>query len=124
VASREEVDWGETPAEERQRWWANTGQNQLRQLLYWRWDPIGVNDSFPNTFGEYDRYADRMRELMTGDASDTQLERGVIAAALRAQEALGFEAKPGAEEDRDLVTALIIEWRRQSIWMWKEAITG
>lgn len=34
------------------RWWHETGEHELRQLLLWRWDPIGVADYFPNTVGE------------------------------------------------------------------------
>lgn len=27
---------------------------ELRRVLYWQWDPIGVRDDFPHSAGEYD----------------------------------------------------------------------
>jgi hypothetical protein len=42
------------------RWWRDRGERELCQVLYWCWDPIGVNDAFPYTEGEYDRYAPRI----------------------------------------------------------------
>jgi hypothetical protein len=44
------------------RWADEVGFDELRQILFWRWDPIGIQDSFPNTADEYDRYA---RVLLT-----------------------------------------------------------
>jgi hypothetical protein len=111
---------GEGTAEERQEWWTATGRDELRQLLYWRWDPIGVNHEFPDTHREYDHYADSMRPLLVGDADEDELEAEVIRAVLRAQEAMGFEHKPGAEADRLAVTRAILDWRRASFWLWKD----
>jgi hypothetical protein len=92
----------------------------LRELLYWRWDPIGVNDEFPTTHDEYDRYADAMRDLMVAEADDGELKAGVLRSVLRAQTSMGFERKPEAEEDRRRLTDLILDWRYRSIWLWKE----
>jgi hypothetical protein len=39
------------------RWWQETGFAELRQILYWLWDPINVNNAFPLNDDEYDRYA-------------------------------------------------------------------
>lgn len=116
--ARARTGWG--TAEERQEWWTATGRDELRQLLYWRWDPIGVNDHFPNTHGEYDHYADSMRPQMVGDADEDELEAEVTRAVLRAQEAMGFEGKPGAELDRRRVTGAILDWRRDSFRIWKD----
>jgi hypothetical protein len=43
--------------EEYARWWNEAGFAEVRQLLFWRWDPIGVDDAFPVIADEYDRYA-------------------------------------------------------------------
>src|SRR3954468_15284766 len=43
--------------EEYARWGNEAGFAELRQLLFWRWDPIGVGDAFPVTADEYDLYA-------------------------------------------------------------------
>jgi hypothetical protein len=107
-----------TPAE-RQAWWMGTGRDQLRQLLYWRWDPIGVNDAFPANHDEYDSYADGMRDLMVAETDDGEVEAGVLRAVQRAQTAMGFDREPEAEETRRRVTDLILESRHQSIWLWK-----
>lgn len=109
-----------TTAEDRKEWWAVSGQAQLRQLLFWLWDPIGVNGHFPNTLDEYDRYADAMRDLMVGDADEEALAAGVLQAARRAQAAMGFENKQTAEEDRRNLTEMILGWRHDSIALWKE----
>lgn len=109
-----------TTADERRQWWTTKGQVQLRQLLYWLWDPIGVNDYFPNSHDEYDSYADAMGELMVGTADEEALAAGVLEAVRRAQAAMGFEQKEGAEDDRRILTEMILEWRRQSIGLWKE----
>ena len=37
--------------------WSTVAFVELRQLLFWRWDPIGVEDAFPRTSDEYDEYA-------------------------------------------------------------------
>ncbi len=43
---------------------------ELRQILYWRWDPLGVSDSFPLNAGEYDRYADELLTRLEAGARD------------------------------------------------------
>lgn len=39
------------------RWWDETGDYELRQILHWRWDPIGVANVFPYAADEYGNYA-------------------------------------------------------------------
>lgn len=43
---------------------------ELRQILYWRWDPLGVNDAFPLNAGEYDRYADGLLTRLEAGARE------------------------------------------------------
>jgi hypothetical protein len=48
---------------------------ELEQLLYWRWDPIGVSESFPSATDEYGDYArDLTRLLRAGAGVDTIAE--------------------------------------------------
>lgn len=47
---------------------AATDALELRQILYWRWDPIGVSDEFPLNAGEYDLYWFRCRDLPRSEA--------------------------------------------------------
>jgi hypothetical protein len=46
------------------RWWKETGERELRQLLYWVWDPIGVSGSFPWAADEYDGYASQVVQAL------------------------------------------------------------
>lgn len=43
-------------------------RDQLRQILYWRWDPIGVSDAFPHTIDECDSYIWPLLRLLSGGA--------------------------------------------------------
>src|SRR3954447_21923588 len=55
-------------AEDHARWWRKRGQAELRQILYWCWDPIGVNDAFRLTETEYDGYAGQVFGLVKSGA--------------------------------------------------------
>lgn len=88
-------------------------------MFYWRWDPIGVNREFPCTLDEYNRYADGMRDLMISGADEVQIAADVVRAMLEAQEAMAFDRRPGAEAERREWTDSIMDWRYESIWMWK-----
>ena len=55
------------------RWWSQTGEHELRQVLYWKWDPIGVNFAFPNTADEYDAYAPEVVSALRNGASEEQV---------------------------------------------------
>jgi hypothetical protein len=59
---------------ESDRWWHETGGSELRQVLFWRWDPIGVADAFPVTADEYDDYLQPLLEQLAagGGAEDVQ----------------------------------------------------
>ncbi len=103
-------------AEDRGLWFGEGGDRQLRELLYWRWDPIGVNHAFPNTRDEYDRYAGTLGGLLVRGASPVEIEKALLAA----EEAMGLAAKPGAEERRRRTSAQILDWLEDSIFVWRE----
>jgi hypothetical protein len=54
-------------------WWRQTGHHELKQILFWRWDPIGVADDFPETADEYDSYAPQLVELLHADATEAEI---------------------------------------------------
>lgn len=55
-------------------WWREAGFRELRQLLLWRWDPIGVADhSFPWAEDEYDMYVRPLAELLDDGATASQV---------------------------------------------------
>jgi hypothetical protein len=55
------------------RWWRETGERELRQILFWRWDPIGVADAFPTTADEYDSYGPGVVALLQAGASEDDM---------------------------------------------------
>lgn len=92
--------------------WAKQAFLELRQLLYWRWDPIGVSDSFPITAGEYDHYAQvligRLRQGMTPQE---------IADYLREVEQT--QIGMGTSEQSCLaVGELVADWHENSLGVW------
>lgn len=57
-----------------EQWWREAGFRELRQLLLWRWDPIGVADhTFPWAESEYDMYARPLAELLDDGASAAEV---------------------------------------------------
>lgn len=65
-------------------WFEARGEEQLRELLFWRWDPIGVASAFPATWDEYDRYAPRIAAVLRagGDAAAVAAELAAIERAV------------------------------------------
>ena len=45
---------------------------QIRSILLWKWDPIGIND-VPEAHDEYDSYAGGVPRLLASGASEHQL---------------------------------------------------
>jgi hypothetical protein len=68
-------DSDSSAADEFAGWWRETGEHELRQVLLWRWDPLGVADHFPNTADEYDGYAPQVVQALRKGASETELMR-------------------------------------------------
>lgn len=57
------------------RWWEETGEYELRQILHWKWDPIGVADEFPYAADEYHSYAlPVVSALIEGQSADAIAE--------------------------------------------------
>jgi hypothetical protein len=111
----EAVAENELTTEEFARWWRETGEHELRQLLLWRWDPIGVADHFPNTADEYDGYAPQVVQ---------QLRRGSDAAAIAAH--LGGVQRQSmggpltSPERLAYLGSLIREWYENSQASWSD----
>lgn len=105
----------ELSPEGRQRWWHEAGHWQLRQLLFWRWDPIGVNDHFPFTLDEYDSYADPIASLLEQGAGVDE-----VAAYLQEveEDAMELGRRNGPNDLCCEVAWLITDWHRNSISHW------
>jgi hypothetical protein len=104
----------ELPAAEFRRWWAETGERELCQVLFWRWDPLGVSGYFPNTADEYDDYAPGIVALLRLGADDD-----VVAEHLEflEREPMGLAAADG--ERRAEAAALLGAWFRSSVDAWR-----
>lgn len=75
---------------------------ELRQILYWQWDPIGVRDHFPHNAGEYDRYAWELLGLLEHEAKDDE-----VAAYLRRAEVEWMEVVVPDEPRRRIAEAVV-----------------
>ena len=94
-------------AMEHQRWWAERGNRELRELLYREWDPIGVKNLAEESTDEYDAYAGQIVRRLRAGADEEEL-----AALLES-----FRRDMGLEPaDPPLETAERIHaWYRQSV---------
>jgi hypothetical protein len=104
--------------EEFARWWRDTGEDELRQILYWRWDPIGVSDSFPVAVDEYDNYGPGVVALLRGGASEEDMADHL---GFVARETIGM---PNDDpEARAEAAALLATWFSNSVaqWQWRES---
>jgi hypothetical protein len=106
----------ELTTEEFARWWRETGERELRQLLLWRWDPMGVGDYFPNTADEYDGYAPQLVEVLRkgGDADG-------VAAHLRDVERHSMDGPLTSPERLKYLGSLIREWYESSQDSWSDS---
>jgi hypothetical protein len=103
----------ELTTEEFARWWRETGEHELWQLLLWRWDPIGVADYFPNTADEYDGYAPQLVQVLRngGDAD-------AVATHLRDVERDWTDGERTSRERLEYLGTLIREWYENSQDSW------
>jgi hypothetical protein len=99
-------------AEQRGHWWKQRGQNELHQILYWCWDPIGVNRGFPLNEDEYDWYAGPVFELVTAAASPAAIA-DYLGSIERDQITISTSA-----DHRLAVAKRIIEWYPNSLDHW------
>lgn len=106
---------GELTTEEHARWWRETGEHELRQVLLWRWDPIGVADYFPNTADEYDGYAPQVVEVLRGGA-----DAAAVAAHLRDVESAAMDGPFTSPERLGYLGSLLCSWYESSQASWSE----
>jgi len=57
------------------QWWDETGEYELRQILHWRWDPIGIANEFPYAADEYDSYAPMLGDALRARPSADDIAR-------------------------------------------------
>jgi hypothetical protein len=96
------------------RWWTETGERELCQLLYWKWDPIGVSDSFPWAIDEYDGYASQILSALRDPKANS------VEQLLQEIEAGAMGLSGGRREHHRTVASTIAEWLKQSQARWSE----
>jgi hypothetical protein len=105
----------ELPAARFARWWKETGERELCQVLFWRWDPLGVSDYFPNTADEYDGYAPGVVALLRlGVAPDVLADH----LDFLEREPMGLPPRDGTQ--RTEVAELLGAWFVNSIDAWAQ----
>jgi hypothetical protein len=77
---------------------------ELRQILYWRWDPLGVNDSYPLNAGEYDAYAVELLSRLEAGADEDD-----VTGFLEGVEREWMAAGAGSARERD-VASMVAWW--------------
>jgi len=97
-------------------WWEEAGGWQLRQLLFWRWDPIRVSDDFPFTHGEYDRYAGHLEKLLADGAGPPELSAYLLEVE---KNEMGLTRLEEPSKEHKEVADLILHWYGNSLAHWR-----
>jgi hypothetical protein len=97
------------------RWWKETGERELREVLFWKWDPIGVNVVFPRTANEYDGYAPQVVAALRKGASEAE-----IIDLLRGFERDHMGLHSASVERLEPVASDICGWFEESQSSWQE----
>jgi hypothetical protein len=95
------------------QWWKETGERELRQILFWRWDPLAISGYFPNTADEYDGYLPGVVALLR-----LGVDEGVLAEHLEFLEREPMGLMTGDGERRAAAAALLTEWFANSVGSW------
>jgi hypothetical protein len=112
---------GSLSTEEHARWWKEAGGWQLRQLLFWQWDPIGVNEAFPWSYDEYDNYAGPIVTQLGSGADAMEIARYLDRVAT-VNMGLGVSAgrsETGPSSDLVDLAQRIVDWYPSSIEWWR-----
>jgi hypothetical protein len=97
------------------RWWAETGENEVRQILHWKWDPLCISDQFPYAADEYDSYAAQIAAVLRNGAA-----AGEIAELLGAIERERMGLGQGSPDRRRALGDEILTWFECSQNRWVE----
>ena len=93
-------------ATDRQSWWRERGETELRSLLY-EWDPVGVSAEPDWPDDEYDELVEPLRERLAAGAT-----AGELAVFLERHVAEHIGLKPDADREERFAERLVGWWRR------------
>jgi hypothetical protein len=96
------------------RWCKERGLPELRQVLFWRWDPIGVESHFPATADEYDGYARVLLSRLRKGADADE-----VAAFLQGEERNAMGVPSADAEHLRQLGERILRWHEKSITCWR-----
>jgi hypothetical protein len=97
-------------------WAAEAGFPELRQILLWRWDPIGVELYFPDADDEYDTYALALLARLHDGAT-----AGAVARYLLWVERTQMDMpKPSSYGRLRDLGERIVDWYDGSVSRWRE----
>jgi hypothetical protein len=99
------------------RWWQETGEFELRQILHWRWDPIGVASAFPWAAEEYDAYAPRIAATLQERPSAERIAEQLLEVE---RDRMALSDSAAAAEVRRKVACAIVKWYEDSRARWWE----
>lgn len=105
----------ELSRDEYTKWYRQAGLPELRQILYWCWDPIEVNAGFPYNDDEYDEYVPGLLSRLRKGADAAEIG-AYLRHAQRDDMAMGLR-DPGELAD---LSERIVLWYGQSIKHWIE----
>jgi hypothetical protein len=97
------------------RWWQETGEHELRRILHWKWDPIGVAGAFPYAADEYDRYAPQIAAALKQQLSAVEIADVLAGIERDWMGHLGVSAG-----DRRTLADGIVAWYESSQTRWIE----
>lgn len=103
--------------EEHERWWREAGEQQLRQILYWRWDPIGIADDFPWSEGEYNDYARPIVEHLRARGQEHDLV-GILGQIELGE--MELDNTRALRRRRLEIADFIAEWYADSLVKWED----
>jgi hypothetical protein len=99
--------------------WTDQGTAELSELLYWNWDPLGVRTAFPDTVGEYGRYATELVEMLRIGVAD-----GELAASFAEWERDSIGAPvPSTSDKLETLERCVFDWYDRSTVAWRRRRT-
>lgn len=98
------------------RWFRETGDYELRQILHWKWDPIGVSGAFPYAADEYDSYCPQIVAVLSKGASTNEIAE-LLAGIEHERMGLG----EGSLDRLNALGAVILTWFVSSQIRWTES---
>lgn len=80
-------------------------KQRIEEILYYVWDPIGVNDFGPASWGEYDSYAGVVWHMALEGKSQSEISTYLTSVVVDRMEL------PAKSRKDDAVAELVLDWK-------------